>query len=238
MNSTLTDPKCAAIAEKLADIRVFQNLLIANEQQLIGECNDSEICEGFQKMLAADRKNLGVVETMITAYGIQSNPKETVQEMVRQSQDIMKDSELTLYEKVGSHELLKHAQVMSGLIVHKASQVAGSDISQAITPLNTVNVENRAHQEQLQGMLIVLGNRELTGQDADRGVGLRVQDTMASMSGMGSSLVTKSSDPSDLKIEDDLQIDYQKANGLLLEIERNNGLQKIEWSMLRNFTKT
>ena len=124
--------------------------------------------------------------------------------MVRQSQDMMKDSELTLYEKVGSHELLKHAQVMSGLIVHKASQVAGSDISQAITPLNTVNVENRAHQKQLQEMLIVLGTRGLTGQDADRGVGSRVQDTMATVSG----------------------------------IERNNDLQKIEWRMLRNFTKT
>ena len=204
MNSTLTDPKRTAIAKKLADIRVFQNLLIANEQQLIVECNDSEICEGFQKMLAADRKNLGVVETLITAYGIQANPKETVQEMVRQSQDMMEDSELTLYEKVGSHELLKHAQVMSGLIVHKASQVAGSDISQAITPLNTVNVENRAHQKQLQEMLIVLGTRGLTGQDADRGVGSRVQDTMATVSG----------------------------------IERNNDLQKIEWRMLRNFTKT
>ena len=204
MNSTLTDPKRTAIAEKLADIRVFQNLLIANEQQLIVECNDSEICEGFQKMLAADRKNLGVVETLITAYGIQANPKETVQEMVRQSQDMMEDSELTLYEKVGSHELLKHAQVMSGLIVHKASQVAGSDISQAITPLNTVNVENRVHQKQLQEMLIVLGTRGLTGQDADRGVGSRVQDTMATVSG----------------------------------IERNNDLQKIEWRMLRNFTKT
>ena len=238
MNYTLTDPKCAAIAEKLADIRVFQNLLIANEQQLIGECNDSEICEGFQKMLAADRKNLEVVETMITAYGIQSNPKETVQEMVRQSQDMMKDSKLTLYEKVGSHELLKHTQVMSGLIVQKASQVAGSDISQAITPLNTVNVENRAHQEQLQGMLIVLGTRELTGQDADRGVGARVQDTMATMSGMVSSVVNKSSDQSDLKIQDSFQIDHQKANGLLLEIERNKNLQKIEWSMLRNFTRT
>jgi hypothetical protein len=242
MNSTLTDPERTAIAEniaeKLADIRVFQNLLIANEQQLIGECNDSEICEGFQKMLAADRKNLEVVETVITAYGIQANPKETVQEMVRQSQNMMKDSELTLYEKVGSHELLKHVQVMSGLIVHKAFQVAGSDISQAITPLNTVNVKNRAHQEQLQGMLIVLGTRELTGQDADRGVGSRVEDTMATVSGMVSSVVTKSSDQSDLKIQDGLQIDYQKANGLLLEIERNNDLQKIEWSMLRNFTKT
>lgn len=238
MTSTITDPKRTAIAEKLADIRVFQNLLIANEQQLIGECNDFEICERFQKMLADDRKNLGVVETVITAYGIQAKPKETVQEMVRQSQDMMKGSELTLYEKVGSHELLKHAQVMSGLIVHKAAQVAGSDISQAITALNTVNFENRAHQEQLQGMLEVLGTRELTGRDADRGVWSKVQDTTATLSGIAGSIVAQSSDQSDLKIQDVLRMDPQKANGLFLEIDKSNDLQKIEWSMLRSFTKT
>ena len=228
MTSTMTDHKRTAIAEKLADIRAFQNLLIANEQQLIGECNDSEICERFQKMLVDDRKNLGVVETVITAYGIQAKSKETVQEMVRQSQDMMKGSELTLYEKVGSHELIKHAQVMSGLIVHKAAQVAGSDISQAITLLNTVNFENRAHQEQLQGILEVLGTRELAGQDADSGVWSGVQDTMADLSGIVGSAVAQSSDQSDLKTQDVLRIDRQKANDLFLETKKSNDLQKIE----------
>jgi len=238
MTSTITDPKRTVIAEKLADIRVFQNLLIANEQQLIGECNDSEICDRLQKMLEDDRKNLGVVETVITAYGIQANPKETVQKMVRQSQDMMKGSELTLYEKVGSHELLKHTQVMSGLIVHKAAQVAGSDISQAITPLNTVNFENRAHQQQLQGILEVLGDRELTGQDADSGVWSRVQDTVAALSSVVGSVVTQSSHQSNLKIQDVSRMDHQKENGLFLEIEKSNDLQKIEWNILRSFTKT
>lgn len=238
MTSTITDPKRTAIAEKLADIRVFQNLLIANEQQLIGECNDSEICDWFQKMLDDDRKNLGVVETVITAYGIQANPKETVQKMVRQSQDMMKGSELTLYEKVGSHELLKHTQVMSGLIVHKAAQVAGSDISQAITPLNTVNFENRAHQQQLQGILEVLGDRELTGQDANSGVWSRAQHTVAAFYGVVESVVTQSSHQPNLKIQDVLQMDHQKANGLFLETEKSNDLQKIEWNILRSFTKT
>jgi len=238
MTSTITDPKRTVIAEKLADIRAFQNLLIANEQQLIGECNNSEICDWFQKMLEDDRKNLGVVETVITAYGIQAQPKETIQAMVRQSQDMMRGSELTMYEKVGSHELLKHAQVMSGLIVQKAAQVAGSDISQAITPLNTVNFENRVHQEQLQNMLEVLGTGELTGQDSDSRVWSRGQDAMATLPGIVRSVVTQSSDQSNLKIQDVSRMDYQKANGIFLEIEKSNDLQKIEWSILRSFTKT
>jgi hemerythrin superfamily protein len=228
MTSTVTDSKRTAIAEKLADIRSFQNLLIANEQQLIGECSDSEIRDRFQKMLDDDRKNLGIVETVITAYGIQAKPKETVKEMVHQSQKMMQSSELSLYEKVGSHELLKHAQVMSGLIVHKAAQVVGADISQAITPLNAVNFENRAHQEQLKGILEVLGTRELTGQEADQGVWTRVQDAMSAMSGILGSVVTQATGQSDLKIEDVLRMDHKKVDMLFSEIEKCNDPQKIQ----------
>ncbi len=48
---------------------------------------------------------------------------------------MMKGSDLSLYKKTFQHELLKHGQVMSGLIVHKAAQVVGADIETAITPL-------------------------------------------------------------------------------------------------------
>jgi len=64
----------------------------------------------------------------------------------------MKGSELTSFEKVFQHELLKHKQTMTGLVIHKAAQVVGADIEAAITPLNTINFENRAHQEQLKGI--------------------------------------------------------------------------------------
>jgi hemerythrin superfamily protein len=228
MTSTVTDAKRTAIAEKLADIRALQNLLIANEQQLIGECTDSEICDRLQKMLDDDRKNLGIVETAITAYGIEAKPKETIKEMVHQSQKIMQSSDLSLYEKVGSHELLKHAQVMSGLIVHKAAQVVGADITHAITPLNAVNFENRAHQEQLKGILEVLGTRELTGQEADQGVWARVQDAMAALSGIFGSVVTQTTGQSDLKIEDVLRMDHKKVDTLFSEIEKCDDPQKIQ----------
>jgi hypothetical protein len=76
---------------------------------------------------------------------------------------MMQGSELTVYEKVAQHELLKHKQTMSGLLIHKAAQVVGADVMAAISPLNAVNFDNRAHQEQLKGVLEILGTRELTG---------------------------------------------------------------------------
>jgi hypothetical protein len=53
---------------------------------------------------------------------------------------MMKSSELSLYENMAQHELLKHGQVMSGLVVHKAAQIAGADVEEALSPLNSVTL--------------------------------------------------------------------------------------------------
>jgi len=81
---------------------------------------------------------------------------------------MMQGSEMSLYDKVAQFELLKHANTMNGILVHKAGQVVGADVN--LTPLNTVNFENRAHQEQLKGIMEKVGVRELTGQEADQGL--------------------------------------------------------------------
>jgi hemerythrin superfamily protein len=228
MVMTLTDAKRAAIAETLAGMRAVQNLLIANEQQFLRECSDHDIRDRMQDMLEDDQKNLGIIETVMTQYGIQAQPKETVRQMVHQAQETMQGSELNLYEKVTQHELLKHEQVMSGLLVHKAAQVVGADVEAAITPLNTVNFENRAHQEQLKGVIEVLGVRELTGQDPDQGVWGRVQDAIAAFSGVVGSAVTQSSDKFDMNIQGVIRQDHQKVNTLFKEIERSDDPQKCQ----------
>ena len=64
MSITLEDSKRTAIAGKLADIKEMQNLLIANEQKLISACTDQEIRDKLGDMLADDRKNLGILDTI------------------------------------------------------------------------------------------------------------------------------------------------------------------------------
>ncbi|NJK50621.1 DNA nickase [Candidatus Gracilibacteria bacterium] len=227
MVSTIPDQKRMAIAEKLASIKAVQEFLISNEQQLLQQGLDSEIGDRFRKMLEDDQKNLGIIDTVITQYGIQSQPKETVTQMIEQAKKMMQGSEISLYEKVVQHELLKHGQTMSGLLIHKAAQVVGADIEAAITPLNTVNFENRAHQEQLKGILEILGTRELTGKDPDQGVWGRVQDAMAALSGVFGSAVTQSSDKSDMNIQDVIRMDHQKAKTIMADMEGSQDPQKI-----------
>lgn len=228
MVSAGTDAKRAAIAEKLADMRAVQNLIITNERQFLQECNNADLRSRLEDMLEDDEKNLGIIETSITQYGIQSKPGESVKKMVQQAESMVKSSDLSLYEKMAQHELLKHGQVMSGLVVHKAAQVAGDDVKEALAPLNTVNFENRAHQEQLKGALEYLGTFELTGTEPDQGLGARIQDAIAAVTGIFGSAATQASDKSDMDITQIIFMDHQKAKTLIREIEKTSDVSRMQ----------
>lgn len=228
MVTTLNDAKRLAIGEKLADMKAFQQLIISNDQKLLVDCPDQDVRERLQNMLEDDRKNMGVLETVIVQYGVQAEPHSTTQKFVEQAEQMMSGNELSFYQKLAQHELLKHGQVMSGLLVHKAGQTVGADIEVAITPLNTVNFENRAHQEQLKGMLELVGVRELTGQDADQGLWARVQDAVAALSGVAGSVVTQNSDKQDMNIQTLIRLDHNKANTIFTEIGATKDPQKIQ----------
>jgi hemerythrin superfamily protein len=223
---TLDDTKRIAIAQKLEDMKALQNLLISNEQMLIEAITDEEIRKRLQDFLRDDQKNLGVLDTVIVQYGVKGQPKETSQMLIEQAQKLMQGSELTLYEKVSQHELLKHKQTMAGLLVHKCAQIAGADVMAAIGPLNAVNFDNRAHQEQLKGILEILGTRELTGQEPDQSLWGRVQDAVAALSGVVGSAVTRSDD--EMRIRDLLRMDHTKVNTLFVEVQGSNDPQKIQ----------
>ncbi|MEH2251055.1 hemerythrin HHE cation-binding protein [Nostoc sp.] len=182
----LDDTKRSAIATELADLKAIQELLIANEQKVLpAVSNDQEISKRLTDFLKDDQENLTVIEQVISKFGGGSaQPRDTIGQYVEQVNRIIDGNELTLYQKVSIHERIKHQAVMTGLIIHKASQVVGDDVKEAIGPLNQVNFENRAHQEQLKGVLEVLGTRELTGQDPDQGVWARTQDAVAALRGV------------------------------------------------------
>ena len=228
MVQTLDDTKRMAIAMELADMKTVQNLLIANDQKLISTVSDEEIRKRFQHMLEDDRKNMGVLETVMVQYGVKAEPRDTITKMVEKLEQMMSGSELTLYQKAFQHELLKHQQVMTGLLIHKVAQVVGADVAVAIAPLNTVNFENRAHQEQLKGILEVLGVRELAGKDPDQGLWGRVQDAIAALSGVFGSAVTQNSDKQDMDIRDLIRLDHNKTNTIFTEISATDDPQKIQ----------
>ncbi|MEG4406043.1 MULTISPECIES: hemerythrin domain-containing protein [unclassified Microcoleus] len=228
MVTTLDDTKRAAIGERLADLKAFQNLIISNDQKLIDACPDDDVRKRLQNMLEDDQKNLGIIETVIVQYGIQAEPSAATKIFIPQFEKMMSGEEFTYYQKLLHHELMKHAQAMSGIIIHKAAQKVGADIEVAIGPLNTVNFESRAHQEQLKGMLELVGVREMTGKDADQGLWARVQDGVAALSGVFGSIATQNSDKQDMNIQTLIRLDHNKTNTIFTEIGATKDPQKLQ----------
>lgn len=226
MSITLEDYKRTAIAVKLADMKATQHLLIANEQALIQACRDQEISNRLEGFLKDDQKNLGIIDTVIVQYGIKAEPKPSVQKEIEEIEIMMQDSNIPLFEKVAKHELLKHTQAISGLLVHKAGQVVGADIAVAIAPLNAVNFENRGHEEQLKGIMESLSTLELTGKPPDSGLWSRVQDAMAAMSGIAGGIISHSDH--EMSICDLIRLDHTKVNTLLGQIKATNDPQKLQ----------
>lgn len=182
----LDDSKRQAIATELADLKALQELLLSNEQTLLpAVSNDPEIRDRLNDFIRDDQEDLAVINDVITRFvGGSVEPRDTTRQYIEQVKRLMAGNELSLYQKVSAHERIKHQAVMTGITIHKASQVVGEDLKDAIAPLNQVNFKNRAHQEQLKGAIEIFGTRELTGQDPDQGVWARTQDAVAALRGI------------------------------------------------------
>ncbi len=171
------------LATKLADLRLFQSILIESAQKLMTATDDSTIRERLEGMVKSDRENLPMIEEAISKLGIRAEPRDITQKHAEAVSQMMNGSELTLYDKFFQFELLKHQQTMNGLVLHKAAQSLDDRLQDAMEPLNKVNFENRAHQEVLKGVLYFVGTRELAGKEPDMGLWASVEQGIAALKG-------------------------------------------------------
>ena len=184
MAATLDATKKNAIARKLADLKVLQNLMISNEQKLLEATKGEErVTKSITDMLEDDRKSIGAIEESIKELEMSSEPSDSVKGMVDTIEKIMSGSELDLYEKILQHEGLKHQLVMTGLLIHKAAQATDGVLQKAIDPINKVNFKNRAHQEQLKTIIYYYGVRQLVGEEAESNIWGAADDAIAALKG-------------------------------------------------------
>ncbi len=171
------------LATKLADLKLFQNVLIESGQKLMSETTDSTIKERLEGIVKSDRENLPEIEKAIAKFGTRAESRDITQKHAEAVSKMMNGSELTPYDKFFQFELLKHQQTMTGLVLHKAAQSLDKGLQDAMEPLNKVNFENRAHQEVLKGILYFVGTRELAGKEPDMGLWASVEQGIAALKG-------------------------------------------------------
>ncbi|MEA5451850.1 hypothetical protein VB780_24960 [Leptolyngbya sp. CCNP1308] len=171
------------LSTKLADLKLFQNVLIDSEQKLMAATSDSTIRERLEGMLKSDRENLINIQEAVTKLGAAAEPRDITQKHAEAVTKMMDGSELSSYDKFFQLELLKHQQVMTGLVLHKVGQSLSDTLQDAMEPLNKVNFENRAHQEVLKGVLYFVGTREIAGKEPDMGLWASVEQGIAALKG-------------------------------------------------------
>ena len=180
------------ISSKLADLKLFQKVLIDGEQKLMAATDDSKIRDRLEKMVKQDQENMSDIEQAIAKLGNVPEPRDITQKHAEKVGQMMSGQELTTYDKFFQLELLKHQQTMTGLVLHKAAQSLDDDLQDAMEPLNKVNFENRAHQEVLKGVLYFVGTRELAGQEPDMGIWGSVEQGIAAIKGAVGSATSSS----------------------------------------------
>lgn len=177
------------IATKLADLKLFQSVLIEMGKTLMTETPDETIKERLEKIVESDQENIGEIEKAIHKFGTKAESRDVTQMHAKKVKEMMNGSELTSYDKFFQFELLKHQQTMTGLVIHKAAQSLSDELQDAVEPLNRVNFENRAHQEVLKGVLYFVGTREMTGQEPDMGLMASLEQATAAIKGLASSVI-------------------------------------------------
>ncbi len=190
MAATLDATKKNAIARKLADMKVLQNLMISNEEKLLEATRGEErVTKSITDMLEDDRKSIGAISEAIVELEMSSEPSDTVTDMVKAVEKIMSGSHLDLYEKIMQHEGLKHQLVMTGLLVHKAAQATDGKLQKVIDSINKVNFKNRAHQEQLKTVIYFYGVRQLVGKEPEANIWGAADDAIAALKGVFGGLI-------------------------------------------------
>jgi hypothetical protein len=172
------------LAAKLADLKLFQNVLIECSEKLLTVTDDETIRERLEKILTSDRQNLSSLEQVITQFGSSAEPREIAQKHAEKVGQMMAAEELTVYDKFFQLELLKHQQTMNGLVIHKVAQSLDDKLQDVVEPLNKVNFENRAHQEVLKGVLYFVGTREIAGIEPDMGLWASIEQGIAALKGV------------------------------------------------------
>ncbi|MGL5939793.1 MAG: hemerythrin HHE cation-binding protein [Waterburya sp.] len=185
MATTLEATRKQAIATKLSDLKALQQLMISNEQKLLGMSTDSDkVTETLNDMLKDDYESLNEIDEAIKELGMASSANETVTNLIEKIEQIMSGSELSLYEKYMQQEGLKHQLVMTGLLIHKAAQATDGTLQKLIDPINQVNFKNRAHQEQLKGAIYFYGVRDLVGKEPETNIWSAAEDAIAALKGV------------------------------------------------------
>ncbi len=210
--------KRMGMGSELADIEMRQRAIVQLNPK-IGALLDGEPREEWSNLVVEDEKNLRLIETTMTNFGVRVEPKPFTRDLTQLVENKFQDADASLLEKMGAYSLLKQAQVMCGHIVHKSVQLAKPDVKEALGMFEGVQASMAKQMGQISGIMEKVGTERIMGEEPASGMVNRLRDAAAAVAG---AVMSKTAKPADeMSVLNVLRMDHAKAKTLVQEISKS-----------------
>lgn len=216
--------KRKAIASELADIVYRQNLITVADDVFIRDFPD-EINEELANLLEQDKKDLALLETVQTNFGIRSEPKQSCTSLADFLMPMIADPSLTKRERLGAYALMRQQQLMCGHLLHKAGQKSEMDIKEALGPFLGVQSDFAKRIADVMTCMEDIAVREIVGEQPVQGMVGRLRDAGAALAG---AVVGRMAKPiEEMNVLDVLRMDHTKVKAIFREMKDETSPQKL-----------
>ncbi|HYX31465.1 MAG TPA: hemerythrin domain-containing protein [Oligoflexus sp.] len=210
--------KRLGIASELADIEMRQRAIVqwnSTIRSLIHNFKDER--ETLETIADEDEKNLRMIETVMTNFGMRVEPKEFTKGFVRLASQRIDDSGAPVVEKLGVYALTKQNQAMCGFLVHKAGQLSMVDVKAALALFEGIQTSMEKQVGQMTGIMEKVAVQLISGEEPASGVTGRLRDMAATVAGAVINAVGKPAD--EMNVLNVLRMDHVKVKTLFREIK-------------------
>lgn len=220
MHPTSEQDKRLALGSELADIATRQAAVV-NWNPILGALlSDEKAREEWGSFLVEDEKNLRMMETLQNNFGVRVEPKDFTRRLTELVDQKIRDPQASLLEKLGAYSLVKQAQILCGHLVHKSTQLAQTDVKEALGMFEGVQAAAVKQMAEINKLVESIGVEMIMGEAPATGVTARIRDAAATVAG---AVLSKTAKPADeMSILNVLRMDHMKAKTLVQEIMKAN----------------
>lgn len=219
MNPTSEQEKRLALGSELADIMTRQEALVKWNPLVGALLVDEEAREEWGSIVVEDEKNLRMMGTVLTNFGVRVGPKDFTRSLTQLVDAKIHDPSASILEKLGAYSLVKQAQVMCGHLVHKSTQIAQPDVKEALGMFAAVQSANAKQVGEIAKLVERIGVEMIMGEEPASGVAARLRDAAATVAG---AVMNRAAKPADeMSVLNVLRMDHMKAKTLVQEIMKS-----------------
>jgi hemerythrin superfamily protein len=173
--------------------------------------------ETFRRMADEDQRNMELLETVMTAFGVRAAPRRSTEQIADLLIDIVVGETAQPLEKLHAYMLLKKNQQSAVHLALKVAQESLPDIRLTLSPLESLQVDLNAHMNQLIHFMDHAGVSWLTGKEMEEGLLSRVRGAVADLADRV--IHRKGNAMDEREIFSVLQMDHRKVELMFKEIE-------------------